>query len=188
MMRFNQIRIGGARVVPTLRRSTHVTNDTAIYQLDNDRLMLFHQPDPDKLSARLALTKRRRGATAVEMAIVAPLFFLFAFALIEFGRIGLVKQALSDAARAGCRKAVLATTLDQHDVDQTVRAHLQSVLADPAHVQECEITTSPSDLRSVQRGTEITTTVSVKCSDVSWIAPRYGDNVMIRSEATMKRE
>ena len=124
----------------------------------------------------------------MELAVVAPLFFLFAFALIEFGRIGLVKQALTDAARAGCRKAVLATTLDQQDVDRKVRDHLQSVLADPAHVQECEITTSHSDLRSVQRGTEITTTVEVRCSDVSWIAPRFGDNVMIRSESTMKRE
>lgn len=136
---------------------------------------------------RSSLAKRRSGATVVEMAIVAPLFFLFAFALIEFARISLVKQTLTDAARAGCRKAVLATTLDQQDVDQTVRAHLQAVLSDP-HVQNCEITTSHSDLSNVQRGTEITTTIEVMASDVSWIAPRYGDSMMIRAESTMKRE
>jgi Flp pilus assembly protein TadG len=135
-----------------------------------------------------SLANRRRGATAVEMAVVAPLFFLFAFALIEFGRIGLVKQALTDAARAGCRKAVLANTLNQQDVDTTVRDHLQAVLSDPTQVGKCQVTISHADLSDVQRGTEITTTVQVNCSDISWIAPRYSENVMIRAESTMKRE
>jgi len=136
---------------------------------------------------RTALARGRRGATVVEMAIVAPVFFLFAFALIEFSRIALVKQALTDAARAGCRKAVLATTLDQQDVETTVRSHLQNVLSN-ANAQQCQVTISNVDFRVVPRGTEITTAIEVNCSDVSWIAPRYGDNMMIRAEATMKRE
>jgi hypothetical protein len=132
--------------------------------------------------------KRRRGATAVEMAVVAPLFFLFAFAMFEFSRIGLVKQALTEAARAGCRKAVLATTLDGDDVETAVRENLQAVLSNPTHVQKCQFTISHADLSDVERGTDITTSIVVNCSDVSWIAPRYGENVLIRAESTMKRE
>jgi Flp pilus assembly protein TadG len=131
---------------------------------------------------------QRRGATTVEMAVVVPLFFLFAFALIEFSRISMVKQSLTDAAQAGCRKAALATTLDQQDVTTTVRNHLQSVLADATQVGMCNVTISHSDLGNVERGTEITTTVEVNCSNVSWITPNFGEDVMIRAASTMKRE
>jgi Flp pilus assembly protein TadG len=143
----------------------------------------------DKVNTRrkTSLIKQRRGATAVEMALVAPLFFLFALALIEFSRIALVKQALTDAARAGCREAVLATTLSHEEVESVIRDNLRAILAD-THVDSCQVTLSHTDFSNVQRGTEITASIEVDCSDVSWISPRYGDGVMIRAESTMNRE
>ena len=74
--------------------------------------------------------RQRRGAAVVEFVLVAPVMFLFVFGLIECGRLVMVQQSLTNAAREGCRKAVLATTGSQADVDTTVRSHLQSVIPD----------------------------------------------------------
>ncbi len=133
------------------------------------------------------MNRARRGATAVEMAVVAPLFFLLALVLIEFGRIALVKQALTDAARAGCREATLATTLTQSEVESTIRDNLQAVIAD-SHANHCRFTVSHADFADLAPGTEITVGIEVDCSDVSWIAPRYGSEVVIKAGATMTRE
>ena len=38
--------------------------------------------------------KQRRGAAAVEFAIVAPVFFLLVFGMIEYGRMVMVQQVL----------------------------------------------------------------------------------------------
>jgi Flp pilus assembly protein TadG len=46
---------------------------------------------------------RRRGATTVELAVVLPVFFLFVFSLIEYGRLQLVSNLLNSACRSGAR-------------------------------------------------------------------------------------
>ena len=38
--------------------------------------------------------RHRRGATFVEFALVGPVFFLFVFGMIEFGRMVMVQQIL----------------------------------------------------------------------------------------------
>ncbi|MGA9995665.1 MAG: TadE/TadG family type IV pilus assembly protein [Pyrinomonadaceae bacterium] len=51
--------------------------------------------------------KRERGATLVEFAIVATIFFTSLFAVIEFGRLFWTHNALKDAARRGARYAII---------------------------------------------------------------------------------
>ncbi len=51
--------------------------------------------------------RNRQGAAAVEFAIVAPVFFLMVFGMIEFGRAIMVKQVMTNAARDGARLAIL---------------------------------------------------------------------------------
>src|SRR5687767_3277745 len=51
---------------------------------------------------------RRLGATAVEFAVVAPVFFLVVLGLIETARAFMVMHQLNDAARLGCRTGVIA--------------------------------------------------------------------------------
>ncbi len=48
---------------------------------------------------------RRRGAALVEAAIVMNIFFLFIFAIFEFGHFVMVKQLMDNAARDGARMA-----------------------------------------------------------------------------------
>ena len=49
------------------------------------------------------LRMRRRGTTAVEAAVVLPVFLLFVFGLIEYGRLQLVSNLLNSACRGGAR-------------------------------------------------------------------------------------
>jgi Flp pilus assembly protein TadG len=51
--------------------------------------------------------QERRGAAVVEFAIVAPVFLLFVFGIIEYGRMVMVQQVLTNATREGARIAVL---------------------------------------------------------------------------------
>src|SRR4051812_26372552 len=49
----------------------------------------------------------RRGATAVEFALVAPVFFMIVLGMVEVGRGLMVVHLLNNAARQGCRAGVL---------------------------------------------------------------------------------
>ena len=49
----------------------------------------------------------RRGQALAEFAIVAPLFFLVLFAVIDFGRYVYYVQVLNNAAREGARYAIV---------------------------------------------------------------------------------
>jgi Flp pilus assembly protein TadG len=51
--------------------------------------------------------KEQRGATVAEFAIVASVFFMMIFGIIEFGRLLYTHNALTDAARRGARYAAL---------------------------------------------------------------------------------
>lgn len=52
-------------------------------------------------------SKSQRGSTVAEFAVVAGLFFMIIFGIIEFGRLLYTHNALTDAARRGARYAVL---------------------------------------------------------------------------------
>jgi Flp pilus assembly protein TadG len=45
---------------------------------------------------------RSRGQASSEFALVAPIFFLLLFGLIDFGRYVYYVQILNNAAREGC--------------------------------------------------------------------------------------
>lgn len=47
--------------------------------------------------------ERQRGATAVEFAIIFPLFFAICYAIICFGMIFVIQQSLTSAASEGAR-------------------------------------------------------------------------------------
>ena len=51
--------------------------------------------------------RNRQGASAVEFALVAPVFVVMVFGLIEFGRAIMVQQVMTNAAREGARLAIL---------------------------------------------------------------------------------
>jgi Flp pilus assembly protein TadG len=129
-------------------------------------------------------TASRSGAAALEFGLVAPVFFLLIFGLFECARMMMVQQSLTNAAREGCRKAVLATTVNSSDVEAAVRNYLQRVM----DLDDVRIT-SPSGLADVDSGTDLAVGVEVTYRDVSWLPwDMLGLNPTIKAEQSGQRE
>ena len=125
----------------------------------------------------------RRGAVAVEFALVAPVFLLLIFGILEFGQLIMVQQILTNASREGARLAVLeGTTLSE------VQTALDEYLANSS-ISGASVTVTPSSLSNAESGAPITVTVSVPFSQVSWIpSPWLLDGTTLSASTLMRRE
>ena len=133
--------------------------------------------------------KRRHGATAVEFAIVAPIYFLLALGLIEIGRMVMLQHSLTNAAREGCRGAGLASSIDSTIIDTRVRDYLQSVVGNTALDATKVRITGPETLANVSSGTDLIVAVELNYADATWLPlGLLGLNPTIMAEARRKRE
>jgi Flp pilus assembly pilin Flp len=127
--------------------------------------------------------RNRRGAAAVEFAVVAPLFFLLVFGMIEFGRMVMIQQVLTNASREGARVAVLdgATTAD---VQTAVDNYMVS-----ASVQGATLSVNPDPPSSAGYGEAVTVVVSVPFDQVSWLpSPMFIGGHTLSATTVMRRE
>lgn len=124
----------------------------------------------------------RRGAAVVEFAIVLPLFLLMVFGMVEYGRMVMAQQIITNAAREGARRGVIdgATTAE---VTTLVNGYLTDASIGTATVS---ITPDPT---TVTNGGPITVTVSVPYSQVSWIpSPMYLGSKTLTASVVMRCE
>jgi hypothetical protein len=128
--------------------------------------------------------KYRRGAAAVEFAVVAPVFFLMVLGMVEFGRMVMVQQVLTNASREGARVAVLdgSTTTD---VVNKVQSYLTA-----AHLPVVTPTVSPDPPSTAGYGAPVTVTVQVSFSQVSWLrSPIFvSGSRQLTASTVMRRE
>ena len=54
--------------------------------------------------------KNRTGATAVEFAFIVLPFFMLVFGIVEFGRLMMVKDLMTEASREAARLASVNST------------------------------------------------------------------------------
>jgi Flp pilus assembly protein TadG len=152
---------------------------------------------PGKMASRCASQKpgklenllrhcrsNRRGAAAVEFAIVAPVFFLLVFGMIEFGRMVMVQQVITNASREGARIAVL---------DGTTGAEVLAAVDDylsPANLTGADVTVDPTEPSTAGYGEPVTVTVSIPFADVSWLpAPMFiSGDTDLTATTVMRRE
>ena len=66
---------------------------------------------------RASNRKTRRAAAVVEFAVVAPVLFLLVFGMIEFGRMVMVQQVLTNASREGARVGILDGSTTSYTCD-----------------------------------------------------------------------
>jgi len=129
-----------------------------------------------------SLRKKRRGAAAVEFAVVLPVFVILVFGMIEYGRMVMVQQVITNASREGARTAVLdgATTTS---VQSAVTTYLTN-----AQLSGGSSTVSPNPATAAS-GSPITVTVSIPFSSVSWLpSPMYLGGKTLSASTTMRRE
>ena len=98
----------------------------------------------------------------VEFALVAPLFFLVLLGMIEFGRMIMVQQVLTNASRVGARRAVVEG-VTQTEVTTLVANYLTN-----ASVNGPTVTVAPTNLANLGFGDTVTVSVTVPFDGVSW--------------------
>ena len=142
-----------------------------------------------KLLKRKRTKNRRFGTATVEMAVIAPVIFLLIFVQIEFARLMMVRQSVTNAAREGCRHASLVTTRDSDDSEKVVREFVAHVIGTSlANSEFVEVSYEPSFSSSPDHGTTITTTVDIDFDSVSWLPPFFAKGTTIHASAEMDRE
>ena len=114
-------------------------------------------------SGELSPSRKRRGAAAVEFAIIAPVFFMFIIGITEFGRAMMVQQTITNASRVGSRQAIVEDAVSA-DIQTSVLAYLTSNTVNGATV-----TVTPADLSTVGFGDNVVVTVSVPYDSVTWL-------------------
>ena len=142
-----------------------------------------HAPKVEKV-CRLC-RRKRRGAAVVEFAIVAPVFFLLVFGMIEYGRMVMVQQILTNASREGARAAVLDGATSS-GVEEKVLNYLTS-----CSINGADVDINPPNPASAGYGTGITVTVTVPFSQVSWLpTPMFpgNQNMTLTANSVMRRE
>ena len=128
-------------------------------------------------------TAERRGAAVVEFAIVAPVLLLLLLGMIECGRMIMVQQSITTAAREGARTAIVEGTSAT-----SAMGSVQSFLSGTG-IRGANVTVAPNNTGSIAHGQPVTVTVSVPFSAVSWLPhPFFFGQKTLSSTATMRRE
>jgi len=114
---------------------------------------------------------------------VAPLFFLLILGMIEFGRMIMVQQVITNGSREGARIAVLDGSTTS-EVTSAVEEYLRN-----SAVSGATVTVPPDPPSSAGYGEPVTVTVSVAFNQVSWLpSPMFlGGNTLVAS-TVMRRE
>lgn len=127
----------------------------------------------------------RRGAAVVEFAIVAPIFVLFVFGMLEYGRMVMVQQVLTNASREGARIAVLEGAT-QSDVISAVTDYCAS---SRVPIASDDVVIDPVDPANAGFGEPVTVEVQVAFSDVSWLpSPMYLGATQLNAASVMRKE
>jgi Flp pilus assembly protein TadG len=128
----------------------------------------------------------RRGASAVEFAVVAPVFFAIIFGMIEVGRGLMVMHQLNNAARAGCRAGAIEGKATS-DITAAVVACLtaQGVNSESVTVQVNDVS---EDASLAQASDEITVKVSIPVGKVTWVPGGSYLQGSLSGQCTLRRE
>lgn len=127
---------------------------------------------------------RRRGAAAVEFAVVAPLLFLMVFGMIEYGRMVMVQQLLTNASREGARVAILQSS-ENSDVEAAVIDKIGGIIP----VTTSDIAITPNPVSSAVSGQTISVEVSINFSQVSWLpSPLFLGATQLSASTSMRKE
>lgn len=138
---------------------------------------------PTRFCSASATRARRRGASAVEFAIVAPVFFLVVLGIIEFGRMVMAQQVITNAAREGARIAVL---------DSATTARVQARVGDylaAAGLSGATVSVSPNPPTTAGFGEPVSVRIDIPFAAISALStPFMAKAHTLSAESIMRRE
>lgn len=129
---------------------------------------------------------RRRGAAAVEFAVVSLVFFTFVLAFFEFGRALMVDYVLVNSARQACRAGIIPGATSSQ-ITQTASTALTKGGVAGASVTVL-VNGTNADASSAQSGDRISVSVSVPVASVSWVPFTRYLTGSLNGQYTLRRE
>jgi Flp pilus assembly protein TadG len=139
--------------------------------------------------------KHRRGAAAVEMAIVLPLFMMIVMGIIEFGRAMMVGQLVTNAARHGSRLSIVDGSTNA-TVETAVKDFVASSVGVAATDVSVDITVEagsgnpdPNDVLADAKTKDVCkVAVRVPYNRVAYIAGSFLSDAELKGECVMRHE
>ena len=122
----------------------------------------------------------RRGAAAVEFAIVAPIFFLVMLASFEFSRLNVIRHTADNAAYEAARHAMVPGATASEAV-----ARADSILR-TVGARGARVNINPTNL-----GPEVDTInvrVDVPLNQNGWVIPNFTRGKTVTALCTLKTE
>ena len=124
--------------------------------------------------------RHQRGTAVVEMAVVTPLLLALVFGVIEFGWVFMVRQTLANAAREGCRTAVLQNSTSQQVADRVDSFMSSAGLTN--YTLDYTPSNPPNDVIE-------TVHITIPYQDISLVGSFFGPiNFDLGSTCTMRKE
>jgi Flp pilus assembly protein TadG len=124
--------------------------------------------------------KKRRGATAVEFALTAPIFFLFLLAAFEFGWLNVIRHTADNAAYEAARTAVVpGATAD--DASKKANKLLKIV-----GTRGATVTITPNPVTPQTKS--VTVAIEIPMKKNGLIVPRFTKKTKLNAVATLRTE
>ena len=121
----------------------------------------------------------------VEFALILPIILLLVVGMLEFARAWNLHQVMTDAAREGARRAVLANpVMDQDSVRAAMWRYLAQFGYDPSYSTIMAASTITPIDSFKHTGANITITLSLPYK--FWILP--GQPITMKTAFTMRNE
>jgi Flp pilus assembly pilin Flp len=153
--------------------------------LDPDKTRSFYRSGKQlKLEKACRFCRKdRRGAAAVEFALVAPIFLLMVLGMVEVGRAIMVQQIITNASREGARQAVLDGSTGTN-VENYVNTYLNGV-----SLPDATVTFPQGQPQDADYGEPVEVHVSIPFGQVSWLpSPMYLSGKTLNASTVMRRE
>lgn len=123
---------------------------------------------------------RRRGTTAVEFALVAPLLFLFFFAAFELVRVTMIRHTADNAVYEACRVGIIpGATTDE------VRAEANRIM-NTIGAANVNLDVFPGSINGETE--EVTVRIDVPLDQNSYVPSNFFAGRSIVRELTLRRE
>ena len=129
---------------------------------------------------RRSPANNRAGATAVEFALVAPIFFLLLLSSFEFSRLNVIRHTADNAAYEAARIAMVPGATAAEAITEANR------IMDIAGARGTAVTVNPAAFGPST--SQITVTVDVPLDQNGWIVPRFTRAQTMRAVSTLKAE
>lgn len=121
----------------------------------------------------------------MELALILPVILLLVVGMLEFARVWNLHQVMTDAAREGARRAVLAdATMDEDSVRAAMWRHIAQFGYDPAYSSIMDASTISPMANWKVSGQNITVQLALPYR--FWILP--WQEITMKTAFTMRNE